>query len=435
MNVALHPDDLAIISLCTGGGGLDLGVELAIPDARTVCMVEREGFAIATLVSAMEAGLLAAAPVWSDVRTFDGRAWRGVVDGLIGGIPCQPHSVAGRKRGSLDARDLWSDARRIIVQSRVWFVLIENVAGMLSAGDDEIAGAERIWRDLHKLGFTVEIGLFRASEVGAPHGRERIFILAVADRESDQRGGELETRGTGRRRSRSSGDHGELAGTTSRGYEHGSRRGRICAEEIHGKRIPEPCDDSARLADVRGAGLEGFEQRGPSGERNGETSSQSASQLRRASVEYAALIGRGEGQSEPVVRRGRDTAGGTDGAMADANCLKSGADGRKSDAGTDWRNNASRSGPIFPPGPGDIEGWRAILDAAPCLEPAIRRLPDGLATSRIDWLRLLGNGVVPLQAAYALRTLAHRLAGRRSAGAARLVRMMTPQHTTPKGQL
>jgi site-specific DNA-cytosine methylase len=100
------------------------------------------------------------------------------VDGLIGGIPCQPHSLAGKRLGEDDERDLWSDARRIIVQSGAWFVLIENVRGMLSSG-----GAERVWRDLHRLGFTVEVGLFTATEVGASHERERLFILAVADRE------------------------------------------------------------------------------------------------------------------------------------------------------------------------------------------------------------------------------------------------------------
>lgn len=96
LNVALRPQSLDILSICTGGGGLDLGIELAVPSARSVCMVEREAFAVAHLVAAMQQGLLAPAPVWSDARTFDGRRWRGCVDGLIGGIPCQPHSLAGR---------------------------------------------------------------------------------------------------------------------------------------------------------------------------------------------------------------------------------------------------------------------------------------------------------------------------------------------------
>ena len=181
MNVALRSDSLNILSICTGGAGLDLGLELAVQGARTVCMVEREAFAVAQLVSAMEACLLASAPIWSDARTFNGRQWRGAVDGLIGGIPCQPHSLAGKRLAEEDERDLWSTARRIIVQSGVWFVLIENVRGMLSSG-----GAERVRRDLHRLGFAVEGGLFTASEVGASHERERLFILAVSDRNVGQ---------------------------------------------------------------------------------------------------------------------------------------------------------------------------------------------------------------------------------------------------------
>ena len=164
------------ISLCTGGAGLDMGVELALPSARSVLMVEREAYAVARLVAAIEAGFLAPAAIWSDVRTLAGRPWRGLVDGLIGGIPCQPHSLAGNRLGSEDERDLWSDTRRLIAQSRPWWVLIENVGGMLSSG-----GAERVHRDLQRMGFAVEGGLYAAEEIGAPHRRERLFILGCAD--------------------------------------------------------------------------------------------------------------------------------------------------------------------------------------------------------------------------------------------------------------
>ena len=78
MNVAVPP--INMLSICTGGAGLDLGIELALPGARSVCLVEREAFAVAHLVAAMQQGLLDEAPVWSDARTFDGRAWRGAVD-------------------------------------------------------------------------------------------------------------------------------------------------------------------------------------------------------------------------------------------------------------------------------------------------------------------------------------------------------------------
>jgi DNA (cytosine-5)-methyltransferase 1 len=147
--VAVRAAELDLISLCTGGGGLDLGVGLAIPGARPVCYVEREAFAVSHLVEAMQKGLMAPAPIWSDVRTFDGRAWRGLVDGVIGGIPCQPHSVSGKRRGAGDERDLWSPARRIIVQCRPWFVLIENVAGIVSTGGAGTTGlvADRLQRN------------------------------------------------------------------------------------------------------------------------------------------------------------------------------------------------------------------------------------------------------------------------------------------------
>lgn len=174
--MALRPGALSYISLCTGGGGLDLGLELAVRDACPCVYVEREAFAVAHLVAAMQQGLMAPCPVWSDARTFDGRPWRGLVDGLIGGIPCQPWSRAGKRRGKDDERDLWPAARRIVIQSRVWFVLIENVPGMVDEG-----GAERIWRDLQRLGFALEGGLFSAAETGAAIRRDRLFILAIAD--------------------------------------------------------------------------------------------------------------------------------------------------------------------------------------------------------------------------------------------------------------
>lgn len=90
-DLALHSGaGFNVISLCAGGRGLDRALELAIPSARTVLYVERESFSVATLVAAIEDGLVAPAAVWSDVRTFNGRRWRGVVDCVIGGIPCQP---------------------------------------------------------------------------------------------------------------------------------------------------------------------------------------------------------------------------------------------------------------------------------------------------------------------------------------------------------
>ena len=190
-DVNIHPrfEPIRYLSICTGGGGLDLGLELAISRSRPVAYVEREAFACAHLVAAMEQGLLAPAPVWSDARTFPGRRFRGRVDCVIGGIPCQPHSIAGKRLGRDDERDLWSPLRRIVVQTGAWCALIENVPGMVTSG-----GLARVWRDLHRLGFAVEAGLFSAEEVGASHGRERLRACCPSIRHHRGRSGRQQPR-------------------------------------------------------------------------------------------------------------------------------------------------------------------------------------------------------------------------------------------------
>src|SRR3990167_8778450 len=88
------------ISLCSGIGGLELGLKIALGDAyRCVCYIEREGYAAATLVARMEDKALDSAPIWDDLATFDGGPWRGKVDIVSGGFPCQPASTAGRRKG------------------------------------------------------------------------------------------------------------------------------------------------------------------------------------------------------------------------------------------------------------------------------------------------------------------------------------------------
>jgi DNA (cytosine-5)-methyltransferase 1 len=174
MNVA--SSTINVLSLCSGYGGLDLGLDIATCGAtRTVCYVEREAFAAAILAARMEEKALDAAPVWSDLRTFDGRPWRGVVDCITGGYPCQPFSFAGKRLGEHDERHLWPDIARIVGEVEPGIVFFENVAGHLTLGFDAVRA------DLERLGYRVAAGLFSAAEVGASHRRERLFILGVAD--------------------------------------------------------------------------------------------------------------------------------------------------------------------------------------------------------------------------------------------------------------
>jgi site-specific DNA-cytosine methylase len=121
----------------------------------------------------MEEGLLDEAPIWTDVRTFDGKPWRKKVHILTGGYPCQPFSIAGKKQRENDPRHLWPDFLRIIEEVEPQMVFIENVVHHLKLGFREVR------RSLQALGYRVEAGIFSASEVGGAHSRERLFGLAV----------------------------------------------------------------------------------------------------------------------------------------------------------------------------------------------------------------------------------------------------------------
>lgn len=166
------PQTITHISLCAGYGGIDLGLKRAIPDLRTIAFSEIEGYACANLVAKMEAGLLDAAPIWTNLKTFPWSEFSGKVDILSGGYPCQPFSAAGKRLGTEDPRHLWpfiADGIRLM-QPRVCF--FENVEGHVSLG------LRAVIEELGNLGYETTWGIFSASEVGAPHQRKRIFILA-----------------------------------------------------------------------------------------------------------------------------------------------------------------------------------------------------------------------------------------------------------------
>ncbi len=266
------------LSLCSGGGGLDIGLELALGAVRTVCWVEWEAFAIEYLAKAMESNGLDKAPIWTDVRTFDGRPWCGIVDSITAGYPCQPFSQAGDRRGQDDPRHLWPHVYRILGEVKPTLVFLENVSGHLTLGYDQVVA------DLDALDYAVATGLFTASEVGGSQERQRLFTVACSRCDNDDR------RGQG-------------------------------------------CDLGAR--------------------------------------QEAYSLGKSCSNSFDDVREDLD-------------------------AGL----------PLFPPRPDDYETWGTLLkDAknqrlAPALEPDLHWLADGMAE-----LRLLGNGVVPLQAAYAFCSL------------------------------
>ncbi len=160
------------VSLCAGYGGIDLGLKRAIPNLRLVAACEIEAFACANLVSKMEAGLLDAAPLWTDLKTFPWGEFRDRVSILSGGYPCQPFSAAGKRLGKEDPRHLWPWIADGIRAMRPQVCFFENVEGHISLGLREVVG------ELESLGYETTWGIFSASEVGAPHQRKRVFILA-----------------------------------------------------------------------------------------------------------------------------------------------------------------------------------------------------------------------------------------------------------------
>jgi DNA (cytosine-5)-methyltransferase 1 len=174
------------ISFCTGYGGLERGLELAGVRHRIIAHVEIEAYAVANLVSKMEQGHLVPAPVWTNLKTFPMERFRGV-DFITAGYPCQPFSCAGQRKGTDDPRHLWPYLRRIYQTIQPRWMFFENVEGHITLGLSTVIS------DLEEDGYRVKAGLFTAAEVGAPHRRKRVFILAesksrLSGRSSERQG-------------------------------------------------------------------------------------------------------------------------------------------------------------------------------------------------------------------------------------------------------
>ena len=123
---------LRALAVCDGDG-IPTWIVESLGVAETVCYCEWEPNCQHIIRCRIADGLLPDAPIWDDLKTFDGRPWRGLVDFIYGGIPCQGWSVAGKQRGVEDERDLWPAFARIVAEIRPRVTLIENVAGIIRA--------------------------------------------------------------------------------------------------------------------------------------------------------------------------------------------------------------------------------------------------------------------------------------------------------------
>ena len=168
------------LALFAGAGGGILGGKLL--GWQTVCAVERDAYAAQVLAQRQNDGILETFPIWSDVSSFDGKPWRGIVDVVSGGFPCQDISAAGKGAGIEGKRSgLWSEFKRIICEVRPRFAWVENSPMLTSRGLGVVLG------DLAEMGFDAKWCVLGISDIGATHKRKRIWILADSNAEGVSR--------------------------------------------------------------------------------------------------------------------------------------------------------------------------------------------------------------------------------------------------------
>ena len=172
-----------VISLCSGYGGIERGLELAGYNHRLIAFCEIEAYVQKLTLEKMEKGHMVPAPLWTNLKTFPAQIFRDKVDVMLAGYPCQPFSQAGQRGGEDDPRHLWPYIKEHIRTIRPVRCFFENVQGHITLGLSTVIS------DLEELGYRTTWGIFSAEEVGAPHQRKRVFILADSNCSSKQRRG------------------------------------------------------------------------------------------------------------------------------------------------------------------------------------------------------------------------------------------------------
>jgi DNA (cytosine-5)-methyltransferase 1 len=163
------------LSLFSGGGGSALTGKLL--GWRTVGYVENNEYCQKEIRQRIEDQVFDNAPIFGDIRTFNSsgfaESYSGMVDVLTAGFPCQPFSLAGKRKGKNDDRNMWPETKETIRKVRPTFAFLENVPGIISSGY-----LDRICGDLVEIGYDHRWCVLSAAAVGAPHKRERLWIVA-----------------------------------------------------------------------------------------------------------------------------------------------------------------------------------------------------------------------------------------------------------------
>ena len=351
------------LALFAGAGGGILGGKLL--GWRTVCAVERDGYARDVLVARQNDGCLDPFPIWDDVCTFDGNPWCGLVDVVSGGFPCQDISSAGRGAGIGGARSgLWKEMARIIGEVRPAYVWVENSPLLVSRG------LGLVLADLAALGFAAQWGIVGAMHAGAPHRRERIWVVGsnLSNAEHNGRHGngadeskrqreemgrrELARRNGGNGHVAEADAIGQLADADLCGCIHGQAKIQPAKTGVNALR--EPISSSENVADAtsgesrQSSERQGWEDfSGRSGNRGGASGT-------RSEICHAAIEGLPHGTEKPMGQPGEN------------------AESKRPD-------------------------WWAT-------EPELGRVANGVAC-RVDRLRCIGNGQVPAVVELAWQTL------------------------------
>ena len=163
---------MKVLDLFSGIGGFSLGLERA--GMETVAFCEVDAFCRQVLAKHWPN-----VRIHDDVRTLDGSEYRGTVDVVCGGFPCQPFSLAGKRAGADDDRHLWPEMLRIIREVQPRYVIGENVAGFVNMELDNCLS------DLEAIGYACGAFVIPACAVDAQHRRDRVWILANANGDSE----------------------------------------------------------------------------------------------------------------------------------------------------------------------------------------------------------------------------------------------------------
>lgn len=402
------------LALFAGVGGIEIGIHRWV---KTVCYVEKDRYAVAVLKRHIGDGNLDDAPIWDDVRSFDGRPWNGLVDVIAGGFPCQDISTAGKRRGiKKNTRSgLWFQMLRIISEVRPAFIFVENVSALAGWFDtttrpatpeigiqangskrrrgqgwpDELAsrigevfrmeveqrqGITKVVSDFSEIGYDCRFFTLQASDVEAPHRRERMFILAYSNGNWQSAISIYDREGQGKLRE-------DMAHPECGGYLHGQPQEQPAEAGESSQRVTMPEGSMAHTIGSecgRGFACRRKPQAGGSGEDLADPKSNR--HINGEGTPFKGAVG--------FATECRDIPNTEKPRQLREEKLENNPEGERGKRGlhSDIQNIIS----------GDA--WRQDpADRDPSSESFVGRVADGVP-NRVDRIKCLGNAVVPKQA-------------------------------------